>query len=87
MSTATHGYSDQKMTGRPNHNTVHNLGSSKAGQNVILKSLAEHSAIPSPIVSVTQSKDGKFLSIEVTSHSAKVGDVFRIYSGVCDRLE
>lgn len=87
MSTATHGYSNIKMFGRPNYNTIHNLGSSKTGQNVIQKSLAEVTAIPQSIVSVTPRNNGQEFIIEITGHGAKIGDICRFYTGAATHSE
>lgn len=87
MSTATHGYSNLKMFGRPNFTSVHNIGSSKTGSNVIQKSLAEVTALPQAIVSVTARNKAQELVIEITGHGAKIGDVCRIYSGAAARNE
>lgn len=87
MSTATHGYSNILAQGKPYYNTVHRIGSGKTAQNLVMKSLAELTAIPQSIVSVSNRDKNKELIIEITAHGAKVGDVCRIYSGVATRTE
>lgn len=87
MSTATHGYNNTLAQGKPYYNTVHRMGSGKTGQNVVLKSLAENTALPVPVVSITSRDKNKELIIEITGHGAKVGDICRFYSGALRRHE
>lgn len=81
------GFSNQKKIGPSQFETVHNVGSDKMAANIIQKLVAERTLAAQAIVSVTPSNDLKELTIEITGHNAKIGDVLRFYSGVCDELE
>lgn len=87
MSTASHGYDNDKVQGRPIYDTVHGIGSGKSGRNALLKTLAERTVLPVSIVSVTPRDKDKELVIEITGHSAKKHNVLRLVTGVAAETE
>lgn len=90
MSTEQ-GYNNQLKLGTPQFKTIHSSGSNSYGTVSINKSLYDISTSNQTIVSVTDvlSKDGQvqFWQIQITSHSAKVGDILRILSGNAINIE
>ncbi len=83
MSTES-GYSNVKKWGPNQHKTIHSLGSSRYGQHVVMKSLAEKNALPIAIVStqIDPKIPEKYILLEIPAHGANVGDIVRFYSGV-----
>ena len=78
------GYNNAKKQGAVQHKTIHDLGSSRFGQHVVTKALADRSAIPVTITTVVQGKNKKdepLLQLGITAHGALKGDVLRFLSG------
>jgi hypothetical protein len=76
------GFSNQKKKGKAQFKTVHNVGSDAFGTTSISKSLYDISISDESVVSVTDvfGADGQvsFWNLEVFSHGASVGNIFRI---------
>lgn len=79
------GYSNQKKLGRAQFKTIQYTGSSQYGAPVAQKTLYDITPIALPVVSVSEitGKTGQveFWNIEITSHTASVGNVLRMITG------
>lgn len=80
------GYGNKKAYGRPQHKTLHNLGSSRIGSAVSTKALSEL-GVAIAISTVVVSDDQKTLTLTIPAHGARVDDVLRLTDGVISAYE